>query len=125
MAKKYVYITLGFISLAMGCIGTILPILPTTPFLLLASFCFTKGSDKFNKWFKSTKIYKENLKDFVNEKSMTINQKIKILLFMVVMLSIPFLLIDNLHMRIFLSILLLVKLYYFIFKIKTIKAHTK
>ncbi|EPZ53958.1 hypothetical protein H477_4142 [[Clostridium] sordellii ATCC 9714] len=54
--KKILFITIGIVSLSIGSIGVILPIIPTTPFLLLASYCFVKGSDKFNEWFKSTNI---------------------------------------------------------------------
>jgi len=119
--KKYIYITVGLLSFAIGAIGVILPILPTTPFLLLASFCFVRGSKKFDRWFKSTKIYKKHLERFVNEKAMTMRQKIIILLFANIMLAIPIILIDSLHMRMFLGGLICVKFYYFIFKIKTIK----
>ena len=119
--KKYIYVTVGLLSFAIGAIGVILPILPTTPFLLLASFCFVRGSEKFDRWFKSTKIYKKHLESFVNEKAMTMKQKIIILLFVNIMLAIPIILIDNLHMRLFLVGLICIKLYYFIFKIKTIK----
>ena len=59
--KKYLYVIIGLLSLVIGMIGVILPVLPTTPFLLLTSFCFMKGSKRFNKWFKSTKIYKKHL----------------------------------------------------------------
>lgn len=119
--KKYIYVTVGLLSFAMGAIGVILPILPTTPFLLLASFCFVRGSEKFDRWFKSTNMYKKHLESFVNEKAMTMKQKIIILLFVNIMLAIPIILIDNLHMRLFLLGLICIKLYYFIFKIKTIK----
>ena len=119
--KKYIYVTVGLLSFAIGAIGVILPILPTTPFLLLASFCFVRGSEKFDRWFKSTKMYKKHLESFVNEKAMTMKQKVIILLFVNIMLAIPIILVDNLHMRLFLLVLICIKLYYFIFKIKTIK----
>ncbi|MBC6003448.1 YbaN family protein [Paraclostridium tenue] len=119
--KKYIYVTVGLLSFAIGAIGVILPILPTTPFLLLASFCFVRGSEKFDRWFKSTKMYKKHLESFVNEKAMTMKQKVIILLFVNIMLAIPIILVDNLHMRLFLLGLICIKLYYFIFKIKTIK----
>ena len=42
--KKILYIMIGCISLGLGIIGVILPILPTIPFVLLAAFCFAKSS---------------------------------------------------------------------------------
>ena len=56
--KKIIFVIVGVISLLLGIIGTVLPILPTVPFLLLASYCFARGSNKFEVWFKSSKIYK-------------------------------------------------------------------
>ncbi|MDU4951926.1 MULTISPECIES: YbaN family protein [Clostridium] len=119
--KKYMYVILGLLAFAIGAIGVVLPVLPTTPFLLLASFCFVRGSEKFDRWFKSTKIYQKHLESFVEERAMTLKQKVTLLLFVNAMLAIPMILIDSLHMRLFLIGLICVKLYYFIFKIKTIK----
>ena len=113
--KKYIYITIGLISFALGAIGVALPILPTTPFLLLASFCFAKGSERFNTWFINTKIYKKHLESFVKERAMTL------LAFADFMLAFPLIILDNLHVKIFLIALILFKFYYFIFRIKTIK----
>lgn len=119
--KKYIYITIGLISFVLGAIGVALPILPTTPFLLLASFCFAKGSERFNTWFINTKIYKKHLENFVKERAMTLKQKICLLAFADFMLAFPLIILDNLHVKIFLIALIMFKFYYFIFKIKTIK----
>lgn len=118
--RKYLYITLGFIAFGLGAIGVVLPILPTTPFLLLASFCFAKGSDKFHNWFTNTKIYKNHLESFVKEKAMTLKEKVVLLIFADFMLAFPLILIDVLAMRITIIILIIIKIYYFTFRIKTI-----
>ena len=119
--KKYIYVTVGLIAFVLGAIGVVIPILPTTPFLLLASYCFVRGSKRFDRWLKSTKIYKKHLESFVNEKAMTMKQKISILLFADLMLAISIVMLDSLHIRLFLIALACFKYYYFMFKIKTIK----
>jgi uncharacterized membrane protein YbaN (DUF454 family) len=68
--KNTIYIILGFTFVGIGALGVILPVLPTTPFLLLASFFFTRGSERFNAWFVSTKLYKNHLADFIRNRSM-------------------------------------------------------
>lgn len=119
--KKIAYTTIGFISLILGVIGVILPILPTTLFLLLTSFCFLRSSERINEWFKGTKIYKKHLQDFVEEKAMTMKQKIIILAFSESLILIPCILVDNLMMRMTLVTIMILKLYYFMFRIRTIK----
>ncbi len=123
--KKYFYITLGFIALGLGLIGVILPIIPTTPFLLLTSFCFAKGSDRFHNWFTNTNIYKKHLESFVKERAMTLKQKVVLLSFVNFMLAFPLILVDVLPMRITIIVLIIIKLYYFIFKVKTITPEEK
>lgn len=123
--KKGIYICIGLVAFALGAIGVILPILPTTPFLLLASFCFAKGSERFNTWFISTKVYKKHLESFVKERAMTLKQKVILLAFADTMIAIPLITVDVLPMRITLIALILFKLYYFIFKIKTITPEEK
>lgn len=119
--KKGFFIVIGLLSFALGAIGVIIPVLPTTPFLLLASFCFVRGSERFNNWFKGTKLYKKHLENFVNNKAMTLKQKVCILLFADTMILTAMYFVDNLHARIGMSLVIIFKLYYFIFKIDTIK----
>lgn len=123
--KKYFYITLGFITLGLGLIGVILPILPTTPFLLVTSFCFAKGSERFHSWFTNTNIYKKHLESFVKERAMTLKQKVVLLSFVNFMLAFPLILVDVLPMRITIIVLIIIKLYYFIFRVKTITLEEK
>lgn len=117
---KVVLIILGFISMGIGIVGIVVPILPTTPFLLLASFFFAKGSKRFHDWFISTKIYKKYLESFVQSKAMTLKNKLTILLPVSLMLIITFIFVNNLHARIVLVILFIGKYLYFFTQIKTI-----
>ena len=119
--KKLIFVIVGFISLFLGIIGTVLPILPTVPFLLLTSYCFARGSNKFEVWFKSSKIYKKYLENFILNKSMTLKQKIYISTFADIMIAFPLIILNNLYIKLFLIIIIIFKYYYFIFKIKTIK----
>ena len=70
---KFIYIVLGFLSLALGIIGIFLPILPTTPFLLLTLFFFAKGSKRLEQWFLGTSIYQKHLKSFNENRSLKKN----------------------------------------------------
>ncbi|WP_338451136.1 YbaN family protein [Niallia oryzisoli] len=118
---SFAFILAGLLSLGLGIIGIILPLIPTTPLFLLAAFCFVKGSKKFDRWFKGTNWYKKYLEDFVRDKSMTRKQKWSILLFADVMIAIVFFLTDKIIVRIILLLVVAYKYYYFIYKIKTVK----
>ncbi len=76
---KYIWIGLGFLFLALGCVGVVLPILPTTPFLCLTAIFFAKGSKRMESWFKSTKIYKDNLESLMNKEGMTKGAKKRVM----------------------------------------------
>lgn len=88
--KKILYIVLGCISVGLGALGAVLPVLPTVPFLMLTAFCFARSSEKLDRWFRSTKLYEENLKDFVAGKGMTKKTKIRIMVTVTLLMSIGF-----------------------------------
>lgn len=120
---KLIYFVIGLSSMILGAIGVILPVLPTTPFLLLSAFCFAKSSQRFHSWFVSTKLYKNHLDSFVKERAMTLRTKVSLLTFASTMLLIAMYFMDNLFLRLFLLCLIIFKYYYFIFRIKTISSN--
>lgn len=118
---KILFLIFGFIFLGIGILGIYLPLLPATPFLLLATCCFARGSKKFNEYFISTKLYKENIEPIKNKTGMTRERKMKILMMITFFLALSFYFVNSLHARITLLLVLIFHYIYFIFKIKTIK----
>ena len=120
--KKVFFVVLGCLSLGLGALGAVLPLLPAFPFLMLAAFCFAKSSEKLHGWFVSTKLYKKNLESFVQGKGMTVRTKIRIMLTVTFLMSIGFIMMHAVPVgRIVLGIVWLFHILYFIFGIKTLK----
>lgn len=119
---KLLWLMIGIVSMVLGAIGVVLPVLPTTPFLLLASFCFAKGSDRFHKWFIGTKLYKKHLESFVTSRSMTLKTKLCILLPASAMLILAILAMSNIYGRVLIVFLIIFKYIYFFTRIETVKA---
>ena len=120
--KKVFFVVLGCLSLGLGALGAVLPLLPAFPFLMLAAYCFAKSSEKLHGWFVSTKLYKKNLESFVQGKGMTVRTKIRIMLTVTFLMSIGFIMMHAVPVgRIVLGIVWLFHILYFIFGIKTLK----
>lgn len=121
--KKIIFIVIGCVSLGIGCVGVVLPILPTVPFFLLTVFCFANSSEKLHNWFVNTKMYKKHLDSFVKKKGMTVKTKATILTSVTVIMLFGFVLMMLKGIVIPCIILALVWLFhlvYFIFFVKTI-----
>lgn len=119
--KKILWIVLGFIGLALGALGAILPIMPSFPFLMLALFSFGKSSDRLHTWFKTTNLYKNNLESFVKGRGMTGKTKLKIILTVTFVMALSFLLMlgKNLYVPCIILVLIWIShIIYFIFGVK-------
>ena len=120
--KKILFVISGCISLGIGVVGAVLPILPSVPFLMVAAFCFAKSSKRLHTWFIGTKIYNNNLKSLVEGKGMTLKTKIKIISMVTILMAIGFVMMSNILVgRIVLACVWIFHIIYFIFGIKTIK----
>ncbi|MDR2257522.1 MAG: YbaN family protein [Treponema sp.] len=111
------FVAAGFLLLALGVVGIALPVLPTTPFLLLASFCFLKGSKRLHHWIMTNKHFGPRIKR-ITESGLTRREKISIYLLVFAMLTPVFIFTKSPHLRIFLVVLMVVKGVFFL-RIKT------
>jgi len=88
--KRILYIILGCIGVGLGAVGAVVPMLPAFPFLMLAAFCFARSSEKLDRWFKGTRLYKDNLEDYVAGRGMTVKTKVRIMITVTALMSIGF-----------------------------------
>lgn len=80
---------------------------------------FSKGSKKFNDWFLSSRLYKKYLRDFAESRSMPLRTKLSIMALASLLLAIVFIFAQNLHVRLLIGLVWIIKTYYFLFRIKT------
>jgi uncharacterized membrane protein YbaN (DUF454 family) len=113
--------TCGTIFLGLGIIGIILPLLPTTPFLLLAAACYLRGSERMHNWLINHKWFGDYIRNYQEGKGIPIRVKITAIVFLWVTISISvFLFITWIWLGIILFVIaFLVSLY--ILSMKTLK----
>lgn len=121
--RKWLYISVGIIGLGLGAVGAVMPMLPAFPFLMLAAYCFGKSSERLDQWFRNTKLYKDNLEDYVSGRGMTRKAKIRVVITVAVLMSIGFLIMFGKGIFIGCAVLSAVWIFhvlYFFFGVKTI-----
>ena len=73
---RALWVILGVISLVLGIIGIFLPLLPTTPFILLAAACFARGSERFHNWMLSHPRFGPLVRDWQTYRAIPLRAKI-------------------------------------------------
>ena len=74
--KRGLFVIAGTISLVLACIGIVLPVLPTTPFLLLTAGCYLKGSKKMHAWLLNHKLFGHYIRNYVEGKGISAKAKV-------------------------------------------------
>ncbi len=123
--KKKLYITFGFLAVALAIVGVFIPGLPTVPFLLVALFCFERSSKKYHDMIMNNKYFGLVLQDYYSGKGLTSSVKIKAILFLSCGMIFSIYKIQNLHARIALAIVWLgVAIHIILLKTKKTKNKT-
>ena len=79
---RYLLLTIGWLSVALGVIGIFLPVLPTTPFLLLAAACFVRSSRRFYLWLVTHQHLGPWIRDYLEGQGIPLKGKVYTLLLM-------------------------------------------
>lgn len=85
-ALRYLYILTGGIAVLLGIIGVVVPGLPTTPFVLLASWCFYKSSPRLQAWLLQSFLGKY-IRDYKEKGGLTTRKRVYIIALMATMVS--------------------------------------
>lgn len=103
---KYLLFGFGIMSLTLGVIGIFLPLLPTTPFLLLAAWCFLKSSPTLHAWMYRQPYMGKALKDWEEERIISRPAKVMALLMITLSGGVIWYKVDLLVLKIFVTIIL-------------------
>lgn len=119
--RKLLYLTLGFLGLALGAVGAVLPLLPAFPFLLLAAYGFGKSSRRLDRWFKGTRLYRENLADLAEGRGLTRRAKTRIMVTVTILMAAGFIAMHAVAVgRIVLAFVWVGHIFYFLFGVRTL-----
>ncbi|MDZ4784945.1 MAG: YbaN family protein [bacterium] len=74
--NKFFFLSIGYTSIALALIGIPLPILPSTPFALLACFCFAKSSPEIQARIENSKLFGKSISDWRTSRSISLKSRI-------------------------------------------------
>ena len=99
-AKQAVYLIIGTLALVLGAIGLFLPVLPTTPFVILAAACYLRSSKRMHAWILQSRLFGETIENFQAGRGLKRATKIRALVLMWATISISaFFFVDQLIFR--------------------------
>ena len=80
--KKIFLIALGFSALLLGAIGVFIPVLPTTPFVILAAACFSASSRKINDWLLKSRLFGPYIENYRTKQGISVRRKVASIAFL-------------------------------------------
>lgn len=89
---RWLLIAAGSVSLALGVLGMFLPLLPTTPFLLLSAACYGKSSERFYRWLVNHRLFGAYIQNYLGRRGVPLQAKIYTLgvLWTTILISVAF-----------------------------------
>lgn len=107
---RWALMVLGWIAVVLAALGVVLPLLPTTPFLLLAAWCFARSSPRFHAWLLYRSWFGSYLRHWQNHRALPPGAKWKAVTMIIVTFALSLWLVDLLWVRVLLLTILVVLL---------------
>ncbi|HHU6750136.1 TPA: YbaN family protein [Staphylococcus pseudintermedius] len=117
---RYLLLGIGGIFTLLGFAGAVLPLLPTTPFLLVAVLCFAKSSDRFHDWLIQTKVYQAYVEDFRKYRGYTMKKKIQLLISLYIVVGFSIWIVDVTMIRLGLLVMVVLQTLVLLTWVKTL-----
>ena len=89
IVARFLYVALGWCALGVGLVGVVVPLLPTTPFILLAALFFSKGSPELHEWLQNTRLAGRIIRDWEAHGVIRLRAKVVATFMMVGLISYP------------------------------------
>lgn len=86
--KRQLLLAAGTLSLAIGIVGIFVPILPTTPFLLLAAGCYLRSSQRFYNWLMGNRFFGNYIRNYIEGRGIPLKVKLFIIILLWVTIGI-------------------------------------
>ena len=104
--QRILLLSLGWLAIVLGTLGIVLPLLPTTPFVLLAAWCFARSSPRFHYWLLWKSPFGRYIRHWQQHRAMPPGAKMRAMLLIVITFSISIYLVNLLWVRILLGAML-------------------
>ncbi|CAK9884188.1 MAG: Inner membrane protein YbaN [Candidatus Erwinia impunctatus] len=119
--QRMLLITVGWLAVVLGTLGIFLPLLPTTPFILLAAWCFSRSSPRFHQWLLYRSVFGGYLRHWQQYKAFPPGAKPRAIAVVIITFAVSLWLVTLLWVRIMLVCMLLTLLF-FLFRVPVVDA---
>ncbi|MDR1713108.1 MAG: YbaN family protein [Coriobacteriales bacterium] len=118
--KNAILFGCAWVVLALGVVGIFVPVLPTTPLVLLSAFLFANSSPRYHKWLQGTKVYKSYVEPYRRRGGITLKQKIRILVITYIAMGISGFLVQKIYVWIILGVCAACQFYFMALRVPTV-----
>lgn len=110
--KRTILIIIGWLAVVLATLGVVLPLLPTTPFLLLAAWCFARSSPRFHHWLLYRSWFGSYIRHWQEHRALPLGAKPRALIFIVITFAVSLYLVNILWVRLLLLMMMCALLFF-------------